>query len=144
MDYARNARTGNPSIAGKRRLAPSADKVGAPHNAARKTTASRDRSARRVTRTVQESPEVDLPTLRHSSAARRRLLGLANTDHPVHCCSAAAHWGCRVDSFAQTLAWWRRRVRTRLIGSFQLSIAPVQYWSRIIFACLFSQATAKT
>src|SRR6516162_4595315 len=68
---------------------------------------------------------------------------MAHTD-PVHCYSAAAHWGCRVDSFAQTLALWRRRVRTRLVGSFQLSIAPVQYWSGIIFACSFSQATAKT
>ena len=58
-DYARNARTENPSIAGKRRLAPSVDKVGAPRNAARNETASRDRSARRVTRTVQEKPEVD-------------------------------------------------------------------------------------
>ena len=36
---------------------------------ARKATASRDRSARRVTRTVQESPEVDLPTLRLIAAA---------------------------------------------------------------------------
>src|SRR6516162_1805682 len=49
---------------------------------------------------------------------------MAHTD-PVHCYSAAAYWGCKVDSFAQTLAWWRQRVRTRLIGSFQLSIAPV-------------------
>ena len=64
MDYARNARTGNASIAGTRRLARSADKVAAPHDAARRATASRDRSARRVARTVQESLEVDLPSSR--------------------------------------------------------------------------------
>jgi hypothetical protein len=59
MDYARHARTGNPSIAGKHRLARTAEKVGAPHNAARKATASRVTSARRVAGTVHESPEVD-------------------------------------------------------------------------------------
>ena len=82
MDYARNARTENPSIAGKRRLAPSVDKVGAPRNAARNETASRDRSARRVTRTVQESREVDLPSylslhIDIPRLPRRRLVGLA-------------------------------------------------------------------
>ena len=62
MDYARYARTGNPSIAGKRGFARSADKVEAPHDSARKATASRATSARRVTRTAQESSEVDLPS----------------------------------------------------------------------------------
>ena len=72
MDYARNARTGNASIAGTRRLARSADKVAAPHDAARRATASRDRSARRVARTVQESLEVDLPSSRDRSHRGRR------------------------------------------------------------------------
>ena len=82
MDYARNARTGNASIAGTRRLARSADKVAAPHDAARRATASRDRSTRRVTRTVQESREVDLPSylslhIDIPRLPRRRLVGLA-------------------------------------------------------------------